>query len=100
MPAHKGVEPFSRFWTVNYSVIRVSARIEAGTALTRNRLRVFGNKDDADAFYQSLLDTAKVAEGYPAPGTIFRPFLEKFYNRKDFITVFINEHADEVAAGV
>jgi len=92
MPQPKGHEPFSRFWTVNYNVIFQSGAIAAGTFLSRPRSVMFKTKADADAFHDALISLAKLQAGSPAPGTIQAPFEEDFFNKKDFVLTFVNEH--------
>jgi hypothetical protein len=94
MPQPKGYEPFCRIWTVRYRVIVQVHAIAEGTFLSRPRIRILQRADDADAYYQALLAEAQVAAGYPAPGTIQQPFLEKFYNKRSFIQTFVQEHCD------
>jgi hypothetical protein len=92
MPQPKGHEPFSRFWTVNYNVIFQSGGISAGTFLSRPRSVIFKTKADADAFYASLKSAEAVTVGHPAPGTVQAPFVEQFFNKKNFVLTFVNEH--------
>ena len=81
MPQPKGHEPFSRFWTVNYKVIfKLGQDLPKGYLFSRPRSVLFKSQED-------------VVEGHPAPGTIQAPFEENFFNKKDFVLTFVNEHA-------
>jgi hypothetical protein len=93
MPQPKGHEPFSRFWTVNYKVIyKLGNSLPSGYLFSRPRSVVFKSQADADAFYAGLKSQESVTEGHPAPGTIQTPFEENFFNKKDFVLTFVNEH--------
>ena len=92
MPQAKGVEPFSRLWTVTYKVVNQSHAIAEGQLINRPRTVVFVSKEAADAFYAGLIANQGTTAGHPANGTIQAPFVEKFFNRKTFITAFVNEH--------
>jgi len=96
MPQPKGVEPYSRYWTVAWRANVASHAITEGQLISRPRAAVFGTKAEADAFYAGLISAAAIAAGHPAPGTILQPLLEKFFNRKSFVTVFVNEHIESM----
>jgi hypothetical protein len=96
MPQHKGFEPFTRMWTVKWKTINQSGLIPAGTLIARPRIRIFGSQAEADAFYSGLIAASAPTVGHPAPGTISAPFEENFFNKKSFITVFVNEKTDEL----
>jgi hypothetical protein len=98
MPQPKGYEPFCRIWTVNYKVIYQTGRdIPKGEYFSRPRSRLLLNADDANFFYAGLIAEQQVKVGYPAPGTVQTPFVEKFYNKKSFILAFVGEHIDFVS---
>jgi hypothetical protein len=99
MPQHKGVEPFSRFWTTRYSIVYQTSGIPAGTKFYRPRVAIWGSKADADAFFDALKSRESTDVGHPAPGTIQTPFLENYFNKKAFIITFVNEHAEMVYVG-
>ena len=93
MPQPKGHEPFSRFWTVNYKVIfKLGQDLPKGYLFSRPRSVLFKSQADAEAFYAGLKSQEDVVEGHPAPGTIQAPFEENFFNKKDFVLTFVNEH--------
>lgn len=94
MPQPKGYEPFTRIWTLNYKVIVQVHAIAEGTFLSRPRTLIYTSLEDAQITAQSLNSLAKVQAGYPAPGTIQQPFVEKFYNKRSFIKTFVQEHCD------
>jgi len=100
MPQPKGYEPYCPIWTVRYNVIvQYGSTISAGTFASRPRIRILTSALDASSLYQSLVSLQQVKAGYPAPGTIQQPFLEKFYNKRTFIKTFVQEHADMLNTG-
>lgn len=96
MPQPKGFEPFTRIYTVTWNVLVRAGSAPAGSIISRPRIRILTDKAEADAFYQSLVDSAKFAAGYPQDGSISKPLLEKFYNKKTFISTFTNEKCDQL----
>jgi hypothetical protein len=94
MPQPKGYEPYTRIWTINYRVIVQSHAIAEGTFLSRPRVLIYTDVESAQATYQSLVQTAQVKAGYPAPGTIQQPFLETYRNSRVNLRTFIQEHCD------
>jgi hypothetical protein len=73
-------------------IYQLGNSLPAGTLFSRPRSAVFKTQADADAFYSGLVSQEAPTVGHPAPGTIQRPFEENFFNRKDFVLTFVNEH--------
>jgi hypothetical protein len=92
MPAHKGVEPFSRFWTLQWRVVSTFDGSTAAKSPARNnrpRMAIFGSEAEANAAHDELLNNLGFTAGKVAHGTVDQVQLAIFRNRKFNVEQFI-----------